>query len=260
VLKGVSLKIPRGAVCALVGRSGGGKSTIVSLLCGNYAPLRGYISVGGVDLAQLRLSDYRQRIGVVQQDTELFNESIERNIAFGSNESYTQDDLFQAARQANCLDFIEGFEDGFATKVGERGVKISGGQRQRIAIARIFIRKLANFLLMDEATSALDSESEAMVQSSIDTLMKDHSRPTVLLVAHRLSTVVNADIIAVVEGGRIVEQGTHIELLQRGGIYSKLVEKQVRKIANSITEQDGKGPADHIDSLFDEVQDKGKDD
>jgi ABC-type multidrug transport system fused ATPase/permease subunit len=260
VLKGVSLKIPRGAVCALVGRSGGGKSTIVSLLCGNYTPLRGYISVGGVDLAQLRLSDYRQRIGVVQQDTELFNESIERNIAFGSNESYTQDDLFQAARQANCLDFIEGFEDGFATKVGERGVKISGGQRQRIAIARIFIRKLANFLLMDEATSALDSESEAMVQSSIDTLMKDHSRPTVLLVAHRLSTVVNADIIAVVEGGRIVEQGTHIELLQRGGIYSKLVEKQVRKIANSITEQDGKGPADHIDSLFDEVQDKGKDD
>jgi ABC-type multidrug transport system fused ATPase/permease subunit len=259
VLKGVSLKLPRGSVCALVGRSGGGKSTIVSLLCGNYKPLRGYICVGGVDLTELRLSDYRQRIGVVQQDTELFNDSIEQNIVFGSSEGCSQEDMVEAAQRANCLDFIEGFEDGFATKVGERGVKMSGGQRQRIAIARIFIRKLANFLLMDEATSALDSESEAMVQSSIDKLMKDQTKPTVLLVAHRLSTVVNADIIAVVEGGRIVEQGAHAELLQLRGIYSKLVEKQVRKMANSIGEHNGKGPLDQIDSLFEEVHDKGKD-
>jgi ABC-type multidrug transport system fused ATPase/permease subunit len=251
VLKGVSLKIPRGSVCALVGRSGGGKSTLVSLLCGNYAPTRGSISVGGVDMAQLRLTDYRQRIGLVQQDTELFNESIERNIVFGVD-SYTREELREAARKANCLDFIESFEDGFATKVGERGAKISGGQKQRCAIARVMLKN-PDLLLLDEATSALDSESEAMVQASIDALVRGDNKPTVVLVAHRLSTVINADIIAVVEDGRICEQGTHVELLRQGGMYAKLVEKQVKKMSSTISES-GPAPADTIDSLFDDVE------
>lgn len=148
VLKGASLKIRRGSICALVGRSGGGKSTIVSLLCGNYAPCKGRITVGGVDLADICMDDYRKRIGLVQQDSEIFNASIEENIVF-SVEEYTNEELHAAAERAHCLEFIKSTEDGFGTKVGERGIKISGGQRQRLAIARVMMRR-AEFLLLDE--------------------------------------------------------------------------------------------------------------
>jgi ATP-binding cassette subfamily B protein len=232
VLKGVSLKIPKGSVVALVGKSGGGKSTIVSLLCGSYRPTSGTVRVNGIDLEDLKANDYRHKLGIVQQDTELFNKSVEHNITFGV-ESYTEAELYDAARKANCLTFIQEFEEGFATKVGERGVKISGGQKQRIAIARMLIKK-PQFILMDESTSNLDAESEFIVQQAIDDIVNSGSRPTVLLVAHRLSTVMNADYIAVVDEGKIAEIGTHQELIQRNGIYAQLVQRQVAKLENTL--------------------------
>merc|ERR1711991_70954 len=182
------------------------------------------------NLADLRPNDYRAKLGIVQQDTELFNKSVEHNITFGV-ESYTQDELFEAARKANCLDFIQDFEEGFATIVGERGVKISGGQKQRIAIARMLIKK-PQFILMDESTSNLDAESEHIVQTAIDEIVNSGSRPTVLLVAHRLSTVMNADYIAVVDEGKIAEIGSHKELIEKNGLYAQLVKRQVANLEN----------------------------
>jgi ABC-type multidrug transport system fused ATPase/permease subunit len=199
-----------------------------------YVPTKGAVRVaGGRDLRDVRQRDYRSRLGVVQQDTELFNCSVERNICYGVGDDYTQDQLMHAAREANCLDFVAGFEEGFATKVGERGVKISGGQKQRIALARVLIKR-PELLLLDEATSALDSESEHQVQLAIDRLLQDAQRPTVLLVAHRLSTVMAADLICVVDGGVIAEQGSHAQLLARGGIYARLVQRQLAAMGNTL--------------------------
>lgn len=216
----------------------------MSLLCGNYRPLRGSITVSGIPLQDLNPTQFRKQLGIVQQDTELFNASIEWNVCFGVD-NYTREELDDATKKANCT-FIADFEEGFNTMVGERGVKISGGQKQRIAIARVLMKK-PNFLLLDEATSNLDSESEAMVQQSIDDLVNSDGRPTVVLVAHRLSTVINADMIAVVDDGKIAELGNHQELLRQDGIYAQLVRRQVTTIGNTL---DADASTGTVDALF----------
>lgn len=236
VCKNMSLVIPAGSTCALVGKSGGGKSTIVSLLMRFYDPQEGMILLDGHDIRDLRLRDLRRHIGVVQQNTELFQGTIEENIAYGLEAgAWTRDEVIDAAKQACAHDFICSFPEGYATRVGERGIRISGGQRQRIAIARVFLRK-PKILLLDEATSALDAESEAQVQSALDRLISktDSSgttttNPTVILVAHRLSTIIGADNIAVIDNGVIIERGTHDELMAIGGVYMRLVEKQLKR-------------------------------
>lgn len=245
VLKGVSLSIGEGQVCALVGRSGGGKSTIVHLLMRFYDPIKGSIKLDGVDLRDLNLKSVHSHMGLVAQDTQLWATSIEDNITYGI-ESYTKAELEDASKYANAHDFIMQFPDGYATRVGERGVRLSGGQRQRIAIARMLLRR-PKVLLLDEATSALDTESEALVQAALDRLLAEGGR-TVVLVAHRLSTVRNANLIAVMDKGMVVEQGTHDELLQNSnGVYEKLVSRQLNRAANVIG---GDTQGDDIDSLL----------
>jgi len=234
VLQDVDLVIEPGSVCALVGKSGGGKSTIVHLFMRFYDPTTGRVLLDGRDITELNLKSLHDHMGLVSQDTQLFANSVEENIAYGVT-SYTKEELYEAAQLANAHEFIMGFEEGYATKVGERGVRLSGGQKQRIAIARCFLRR-PKMLFLDEATSSLDTESEALVQEAIDKLIK-RGGCTVLLVAHRLSTVVNADKIAVVDKGRIVEQGKHDELLNRGGIYARLIRRQIMKHQNQL-EQD----------------------
>jgi ABC-type multidrug transport system fused ATPase/permease subunit len=250
VLKGVNLRVHAGKTLALVGRSGGGKSTIIHLLMRFYDPTSGVVLVDGQDLRGLCALDYRRKVGVVTQETQLFRGSIAENIGYGA-EGYTHDDLVAAAKLANAHEFIEATDDGYDTKVGENGVRLSGGQRQRIALARMLLRK-PQVILLDEATSALDTESEALVQSAIDRMLVER-RVTVVLVAHRLSTVVNADLIAVIDKGRIVEQGTHSSLLQLGGIYAKLVGKQLQKEANLIgADEKMRKSSITIDDLLDE--------
>eukprot|EP00850_Spirogloea_muscicola_P007655 SM000039S14485 [mRNA] locus=s39:386760:390769:+ [translate_table: standard] len=249
VLQGVSLTIPKGSVCALVGRSGGGKSTLVHLLMRFYDPVKGSILLDGWDLRSLNLKTVHQHMGLVAQDTQMWASSIEENITYGLP-SYTQEELENAARSANAHDFIMRFPEGYATRVGERGVRLSGGQRQRVAIARMLLRK-PKILLLDEATSALDTESEALVQAALDRLISEGNR-TVVLVAHRLSTVRNADMIAVIDKGAVVEQGTHDELLQKkDGVYEKLVRRQLQRTANTLDET-GVDTSDVISSLLDE--------
>jgi len=255
VLKGVSLEVKSGQILALVGKSGGGKSTLIHLLLRLYDPKEGCIYIDNQPLTDLSPSYFRKQCGIVAQDTQIFNLNIEQNIAYGV-ENYTKEDLYEAARLANCHDFILSFEDGYETRVGERGVRLSGGQKQRIAIARVLLRK-PKILFLDEATSSLDAESEAQVQEAIDNLIRLGGM-TVILVAHRLSTVINSDIIAVVDQGQIVEQGNHESLLKLGGVYSKLVRRQVEKMKNTIEE--GKDPlkvsTDVIDTLFDPNEEK----
>eukprot|EP00048_Salpingoeca_helianthica_P017049 m.235427 g.235427 ORF g.235427 m.235427 type:complete len:701 (+) comp20065_c0_seq1:721-2823(+) len=231
ILTDVSFRVRPGMVFAFVGKSGGGKSTVLSLLMRFYDPANGRILIDGHDLRELNLREYHNQIGIVTQDTQLFNATIEANIAYGL-ENYTQADLFEAARRANAHDFISNFPDGYATRVGERGVRLSGGQKQRVAIARAFLRR-PRVLLLDEATSALDAESEAQVQEALDRLIQLGGH-TVLLVAHRLSTVQNADLICVVDGGRIVEQGTHEQLFALEGTYKRLVQRQLMKQRNLL--------------------------
>jgi ABC-type multidrug transport system fused ATPase/permease subunit len=201
----------------------------------------------GVDLRDLNVLSLHQIMGLVQQDTQLFNLTIQENISYGT-EGATLFDVQEAARMANCHDFIMGFEDQYQTRVGERGVRLSGGQKQRISIARVFLRK-PRLLFLDEATSALDTESEAAVQGALDILMKS-AGCTVVLVAHRLSTVVNADKIAVVMDGEIAEQGSHEELVALEGHYFKLVSRQISRQKNKI-EHDGNNAKelDTIDGL-----------
>ncbi|KAL3686419.1 hypothetical protein R1sor_008993 [Riccia sorocarpa] len=231
VLTGVSLHIGRGQVCALVGRSGGGKSTIVHLLMRFYDPTEGRIVLDGWDLKQLNLKSVHKHMGLVAQDTQMFACSIEENITYGLSR-YTVEDMEEAARYAHAHDFIMRFPEGYATRVGERGVRLSGGQRQRIAIARMLLRR-PKVLLLDEATSSLDTESEALVQQALDRLISEGGR-TVVLVAHRLSTVRNADMIAVMEKGSVVEQGKHEELVELNGVYQRLVRRQLNKVKTTI--------------------------
>ena len=221
VINQLNLEIPKGRTVALVGSSGGGKSTIIDLFCRLYEPTAGAIILDGIDLRDLSLEGLRKQISVVDQNTFLFNDTVANNIAYGHTES-SPERIEAAARAANAHDFIVQLPDGYNTLIGENGTMLSGGQRQRVAIARALIKN-APILFLDEATSALDSASEKVVQEALDRLMANR---TTLVVAHRLSTVVNADCICVIAGGQVVESGTHAALLGHGGVYSRLFSTQ----------------------------------
>jgi subfamily B ATP-binding cassette protein MsbA len=224
VIRGLDLEIPRGSTVALVGPSGGGKSTIIDLFCRFYDPSAGRICIDGIDLRELSLASLRRLIALVDQNTFLFNDTIANNIAYGqgSGGRVSRGAIEAAARAANAHGFIRELPEGYDTLIGENGTLLSGGQRQRLAIARALIKN-APILFLDEATSALDTASEQVVQDALDRLM--HNRTT-LVVAHRLSTVVNADRIVVIADGRVVESGRHHELMARGGPYADLVSTQ----------------------------------
>ncbi len=223
VLKGVSFHAPAGATTALVGSSGSGKSTILSLVLNFIHPTTGVIKVDGKDLQTVRLRDYRRHLGVVLQDNFLFDGTILDNIRF-SNPEANLETIKEMCRIANADEFIEKFPNGYHTIVGERGVKLSGGQRQRIAIARALLAD-PRILILDEATSSLDSESEALIQEGLNNLRKGR---TTFVIAHRLSTIRSADQILVVEGGEILERGSHEELIAQDGRYKQLYDKQYR--------------------------------
>ena len=222
VLKGIDLDIKPGQKIALVGQSGSGKSTIASLLMRLYPWQKGKITLDGVDIREMELSAYRSVYAIVPQEVLLFGGTIRENILYGYPDA-TEEDLINAARTSNSLDFIQSFPDGFETIVGERGIKLSGGQRQRIAIARAVLRN-PDILILDEATSSLDAESEKVVQEALERLLEGR---TAIIIAHRLATIRNVDCIYVLEEGKIVEKGTHDELSEmEHGIYSALARLQ----------------------------------
>src|SRR5256885_982967 len=223
VLKHVSFHAATGSTTALVGSSGAGKSTLINLVLTFNRPKSGRIFVDGRDLATLRLADYRRQLGVVLQDNFLFDGTIAENIAFARPHA-TREDVEEAARIAHCDEFVRRFEKGYDTVVGERGVKLSGGERQRVSIARAILAD-PRILILDEATSSLDSESEAAIQDGLRTLRRGR---TTFVIAHRLSTIRSADQILVLEGGEIVERGTHAALLAKHGRYRQLYDKQYR--------------------------------
>ncbi|MDE6663535.1 MAG: ABC transporter ATP-binding protein/permease [Lachnospiraceae bacterium] len=224
VLSGVDITVDRGKTAALVGESGGGKSTIVKLLLGFYQLNSGGIEVLGKPLSGYTLNELRENIAYVPQDAYLFTTSIKENIRYGSLEA-SDEEIVEAAKRAYAHEFIMEFPNGYDTIVGERGETLSGGQRQRIAIARAFIKN-APILLLDEATSALDAESERLVQKGLTALMGGR---TTLVVAHRLSTIEKADVIYVIESGKVCEKGGHTELMEQGGVYRRLVELSRRE-------------------------------
>jgi ATP-binding cassette subfamily C protein CydCD len=221
-LENVSFEVPAGSTVALVGASGAGKTTIANLLLRFWDPAAGTVELDGNDLRDLQLDTLRQRIALVAQDTYLFNDTLEANIRLARPDA-SAEDLQLALNQAALADFVAGLPEGLATRVGERGVQLSGGQRQRIAIARAFLKD-APVLVLDEATSHLDTISEAQVRAALDTLMRNR---TTMVIAHRLSTIRNADMILVLDRGRVIEGGTHADLLTRRGAYARLVERQM---------------------------------
>lgn len=221
VLRGLDLAIPAGTTVALVGPSGGGKTTTCSLLPRFYDPGAGSVEIDGIDVRDVTVETLREAIGIVQQDVYLFGGTVRENIAYGRPDA-TDAQIVEAARRANIHEFVMGLPEGYDTFVGERGARLSGGQKQRIAIARVFLRN-PRILILDEATSALDNESERAIQASLEELSEGR---TTLVIAHRLSTIRGADLIAVVEDGRVVEQGTHDELLELGGTYARYYEMQ----------------------------------
>lgn len=222
VFEGVNLEIDKGQTVAFVGTSGAGKSTIVSLVPRFYDVSAGRVLVGGVDVRELELESLRGRLALVPQDPVLFSGSIADNIRYGAPEA-SMSEVIDAAKRANVDQFVREFPDGYDTLCGERGVEVSGGQRQRIAIARALLSN-PDVLILDEATSNLDSESEALIQSALDSAKEGR---TTLIVAHRLSTIRDADLIVVMDGGGIAEMGTHEMLLEKNGVYRKLVDRQV---------------------------------
>lgn len=221
VLKDINLEIPFGKTIALVGQSGSGKTTLADMLPRYYDPDKGAVLIDGTDIRRLRIRDLRSIMGVVTQESILFNDTVFHNIAFGMEQA-SEADVMHAARVANAHEFIAALPEGYQTNIGDRGGKLSGGQRQRLAIARAVLKN-PPVLILDEATSALDTESERLVQEALTHLMKDR---TTLVIAHRLSTIVHADEIMVMNKGEIIERGTHTELLERGGYYRKLYDIQ----------------------------------
>ncbi|KAI8372233.1 P-loop containing nucleoside triphosphate hydrolase protein [Choanephora cucurbitarum] len=264
VLEDFSLTIQRGMTVAFVGSSGSGKSTTVQLLQRFYDPLSGSISIDGHDLKDINVKCLRQQIGVVSQEPVLFNATIRQNLLLGTNEQVTEEDLINACKEANCHMFISQLPQGYDTLVGERGGMLSGGQKQRIAIARAILKN-PSLLLLDEATSALDTQSERLVQHALDRATKDR---TTIIVAHRLSTIINADLIVVLDHGKIVEKGKHNELLQLNGAYANLVQKQkidTKKFedVNAVTSKDGNNTDEDTNALLQqeqiEIQQQSKD-
>lgn len=230
VLQEITFEARHGEVVALVGPSGAGKTTLVDMVARFYDPTAGRITIDGTDIRELKLASLRRQLGVVTQETVLFHDTVRANIAYALPHA-TQEAVERAARAANAHEFIEQMPQGYDTILGERGTRLSGGQRQRIAIARAILRD-PPILIFDEATSALDSESERLVQEAIEHLLEGR---TVFVIAHRLSTVINADQILVMEGGRIVERGTHDGLLAAGGLYRKLYRLQYEQRLPSLT-------------------------
>jgi subfamily B ATP-binding cassette protein MsbA len=226
VLDGVSLQVNKGDILAVVGPSGAGKSTLFDLLPRFYEPQQGSVEIDNVDIRRYTLKSLRSLMGIVTQETLLFNDTVRNNIAYGMGD-VSDEKLHEAARMANAHDFIEGFPDGYDTVIGNRGAMLSGGQRQRLAIARALLKN-PQILIFDEATSSLDTESEILVQEAISRLMRSR---TTLVIAHRLSTITSADRIVVLDKGCIVQQGTHRELVDQGGLYARLYSMQFRDVS-----------------------------
>ncbi len=233
VLSDVSFRARKGEIVALVGASGAGKSTLVDLIPRFIEPTAGRVLIDGIDSREIELSSLRSLTGIVSQDTVLFNDSVRANIAYGAQGRFTQAQVEAAARSANAHEFITALPQGYDTVLGERGTRLSGGQRQRLAIARALLTD-PPILILDEATSALDTESERLVQEAIDRLLAGR---TVFVIAHRLSTIVHATQILVLEKGRVVERGTHAELLARGGAYARLHAMQERAPISPLIEE-----------------------
>lgn len=229
ILQEVDLYLPRGTTLALVGGSGAGKSTLADLLPRFFDPTSGSINIDGIDLRKFDLKSLRTAMGIVSQETFLFNDTVWNNIAYGHPKS-TEREIFEAAKRANAYEFIEKLPQGFETLIGDRGVMLSGGQRQRLAIARALLQN-PDILILDEATSALDTVSERLVQQAIDELSRDR---TTLVIAHRLSTIQKADQIAVLEKGQVVEVGSHEELLNKGGYYTRLYSLQFSETSENV--------------------------
>jgi len=224
ILKHISVNIQPGQRVALVGHSGAGKSTFVSLIPRFYDVVSGSIKIDGYDVRDVTLKSLRRQIGMVMQDTVLFNGTIYENILYG-NPQASKKEVIAAAKAADAHEFIMSLPNGYNTEVGERGTKLSGGQKQRIAIARAFLKN-PPILILDEATSALDSQAENLIQDALNRLMRGR---TTIIIAHRLSTIIDADVILVLEDGAVVERGTHSELLKRKGIYYELYNEQYNK-------------------------------